>query len=348
MNILVVKTSSIGDIIQAFPVLEYLKSRFPEASIDWVVENEYQQLVGAHPFVQRVICFGSRQWRRNPLASSTHVRDFFKTLRQKKYDLLFDLQGNTKSSLITAAARANEKIGLGWKSVPEFPNYFSTQKHVEIDQTSQIQHRYLQIVQGYFEDDHLFIPKGVSLALAPEEENRLQALILERAPRIMVACNSKWPNKTLSAATLKELLSKIASEDQPYFYFVWGTEAEKKEADELALLFQGQSVGRLSFPLWQALMREMELVISTDSAALALCGTTKTPSLSFFGPSLATIYRPLGEQHVAWQGSCPYGKQFHTRCPILRSCKTGACLKSASSEALFNAYLSRSKNVKSM
>ena len=128
MNILIVKTSSIGDIIQAFPVLQYLKIRFPEASIDWVVEKEYQELVQAHPLVRRAIPFGSRLWRKKPLSSWKSIWGFFKSLRQESYDLLFDLQGNIKSSFITANSRAREKVGLGWKSVPELPNFFTTRK----------------------------------------------------------------------------------------------------------------------------------------------------------------------------------------------------------------------------
>jgi heptosyltransferase-1 len=72
-----------------------------------------------------------------------------------------------------------------------------------------------------------------------------------------------------------------------------------------------------------------------DSATLHLCGTTSTPSFSLFGPSSASIYKPLGEHHVAFQGSCPYGRTFVKRCPILRTCKTGACMKDLTAKRIF-------------
>ena len=126
----------------------------------------------------------------------------------------------------------------------------------------------------------------------------------------MVACGSRWPNKKLAEKTLEELMQKIATQENPYFYFIGGSPAEKIIADHLHSLFpeRSKSLGGLSFSLWQALMREMDLVIAVDSAALALCGMTKTPSLSFFGPSLSAVYKPLGDHHVAWQGACPYGQ----------------------------------------
>jgi heptosyltransferase I len=350
MNFLIVKTSSIGDVIQTFPILEYIKKRYPSAVIDWVIENEYLPLVQSHPSVRKAIPFHSRTWRKAlfPLATWREIKQFSQRLRQEKYDILFDLQGNTKSALITTLAAAKEKVGLGWKSVREFPNFFATHKHIDIDESLQIQQRYLQIVQKFFGDADPFTPQGVALKLTPEEENRLASLLALGAPRVMVACGSRWTNKQLSEKTLSEFLQKMAAEENPYFYLIWGSPEEKETADRLQELFPGRSrsFGKLSFPLWQALMRGMDLVIAVDSAALALCGTTQTPSLSFFGPSVAAVYKPLGDHHKAWQGSCPYGQKFESRCPLLRSCKTGACLKSISSEQLIEIYsLKKSKSM---
>jgi heptosyltransferase-1 len=337
MNFLIVKTSSIGDVIQTFPVVEYLKKRYPNAAIDWVIEKEYLSLVQAHPLIRRAIPFSSRTWRKALLPVSTwkEMKAFSQLLRQENYDVLFDLQGNTKSGLITGLAKSKEKVGLGRKSVAEWPNLFATKKHIDVDGSLQVQQRYLQVIQKFFLDETVFIPQGVDLKLKPEEESKLASLRVSHRPRIMVACGSRWSNKKLAEKTLEEVLHKIDSQEKPYFYFIGGSPGEKIFADHLHSLFpNSQSVGGLSFSLWQALMREMDLVIAVDSAALALCGMTKTPSLSFFGPSLASIYKPLGDHHMAWQGTCPYRQKFTTRCPLLRTCKTGACLKSATSDQL--------------
>ncbi len=342
MKFLIVKTSSAGDIIQAFPVLEYIKKFFPKATVDWVVEREYQALIQSHPLVRKGIIFSSRflkklgfhylEWK--------GVAQSLKQLRLEKYDFLFDLQGNIKSSFITGAARANKKVGLGWKSVAEFPNFFVIQRHINIEDSAQIQEKYLQLIQKFFEDRHPFLPKGIKLKLTLEEEQLLKKMLIFHKKRYMVACFSKWSNKQLGEDHLKAVLKRIDHEDSPYFYFIWRGESEKIIADRLHRSFpESQSVGDLSFPLWQALMGEMDLVVTVDSAALALCGTTKTPSLSFFGPSLARVYRPLGENHVSCQGGCPYGYQFDSRCPILRRCQTGACLKEIEIDQLFEAYI---------
>ncbi len=346
MNFLIVKTSSIGDVIQTFPVLEYLKKRYPHAVIDWVIEKEYLSLVQSHPLVRRAIPFSSRTWRKAllPLSTWKQMKEFSQLLRQENYDILFDLQGNTKSGLITGLAKAKEKVGLGRKSVAEFPNLFATTRRIDVDGSVQVQQRYLQVVQKFFSDEAVFIPEGVDLKLQPLEESKLASLRVSEGPKIMVACGSHWSNKKLAETTLEELIRKIATQENAYFYFISGSPAEKEIANHLHRLFpQSQSVGGLSFASWQALMREMDLVIAVDSAALALCGMTKTPSLSFFGPSHAAVYKPLGDHHVAWQGTCPYGQKFTTRCPLLRTCKTGACIKSASTDQLLENVIQLSR-----
>ena len=203
MDILIVKTSSIGDVIQTFPVLEYLKQRYPDAAIDWVIEKEYLSLVQSHPLVRRAIPFSSRTWRKTLLPISTwkEMREFTQMLRQENYDLLFDLQGNTKSGLITGLAKSKEKVGLGRKSVSEFPNLFATRRHIDIDGSLQVQQRYLQMVQKFFADETPFIPTGAVLRMQPEEEKELASLLVSEGPKIMVACGSHWPNKKLAEKT---------------------------------------------------------------------------------------------------------------------------------------------------
>jgi heptosyltransferase-1 len=329
MKFLIIKTSSLGDIIQTFPVIDYLKRRYCEAQIDWVVEYEYEEALKAHPDLSRVITFHSRRWRKQLWPALREIPRFKKELQKETYDVVFDVQGNTKSALIMACAKGKNKVGFGWKSVPELPSFFAASEHVEVERGIQIQQRYLQLLQKFFQDSTPFFPSEVVLKLNEKELSRLEILKVDLAPRIMVACGSRWVNKQLSFSMLQKIVQDLCKQRNPYFYFVSGNAKEREIALQLQSLVPNTSqvVSDLTIPLWQALIREMDLVITVDSAALALCGTTKTPSFSFFGPSLAEVYKPLGEEHRFFQGSCPYGIEFNTRCPRLRTCKTGACLK---------------------
>lgn len=327
MNILIVKTSAIGDVIQTFPVLDYLKLKFPEASIDWVVEKGIADLVSAHPHVRQVITVDTKKWRKKLFARSTwkEIQRMRKNLKLNHYDLLFDLQGNSKSALFTCFANAKEKIGYGFKTLPEKLGGLVTTRRFNPPSGINIRLQYLHLVQAYFNDFRNSLEKPV------KSKNF--------GGRLIVCFGSNWKNKQLPQETLRKFLEQIEKKWGFSFLFVFGNEKEKKYAEELHQQFpKSIIVGNLSLVELQNLMEDVEMVFSMDSAPLHLCGTTKTPSFSVFGPSSANAYKPLGDQHAAFQGTCPYGKTFIKRCPILRTCKTGACMRDLSAETLFNAF----------
>lgn len=338
---LIVKTSSIGDVIQSFHLIDYLKKRFPKCQIDWVVEKEIAPLLHAHPELDRILEVDTRLWRKNLLKHRKAISSFRKLLRKKNYDALFDLQGNTKSGFITAFAKADKKVGYSWQDLPEKTNFFATNVHLPISHAN-VRERYRQLVQDFFGDDEPIEMQPLELKLTPEEEIRLQRLgqLCFQRPRLMICFGSTWRNKMLPEDVLKEFLHRIDEKLSPSFFFVFGNEKEKEVADRLERSFSrcSHSVGELSLPLWQRFMQIVEGVISMDSAALHLCATTKTPSFSLFGPSSALAYKPVGKKHHAFQGSCPYEVQFDKRCPHLRTCQTGACLREVSPEVFFEQF----------
>lgn len=338
---LIVKTSSIGDVLQNFHLVDYLRKRFPKCSIDWVVEKEIAPLLSAHPHLGRVLSINTKLWRKNIHTHRKDMYTFIRQLREKNYDVLFDLQGNIKSGLVTAFAKAAKKVGFHWKNLPEKPNFFFTNVHLPVSQRN-VRGRYLQLLQDFFGDDDPTEMQPVALQLTEEEQTRLESLgqLCFQRPRLMICFGSNWPNKVLSESTLISFLHKIDEKLSPSFFFIYGNEAEKKIADRLERKFSccSHSVGELSLPLWQRFMHLIEGVISMDSAALHLCATTDTPSFGLFGPSSAEFYKPLGEKHHAFQGTCPYEVRFEKRCPYLRTCETGACLHGVSAEVLFEQF----------
>lgn len=334
-HFLIVKTSAIGDVIQSFHVAQLLKGRFPHCKVDWVVEKGIAPLLRAHPLIDQVLEIDTKFWRKTPLKSLASIGAFAKGLRQKNYDALFDLQSNSKSAVITMLAKARKKVGYGWQAVKEKPNYFATNVHLPISEIN-VRSKYAALIDTFFGPQENQQAQYLRMNLTEEEEGRLQHLAkfsFDR-PRIMVCFGSNWENKKLSIETLKRFLSLIP--DAPNFVFIYGNSAEKSIAEDLEREFSGhgQAVGGMSLPLWQRLMWEVDAMITMDSASLHLCATTPTPTFSLFGPSYAAAFKPLGESHYAFQGSCPYGERFDNRCSKLRTCKTGACLKEVTAQEL--------------
>ncbi len=106
MRILLIKTSSLGDVVHNLPVVTDLRARFPAATIDWVVEESFADIPRLHPGVSEVIEVAVRRWRRSALAPSVwrEIGALRRRLRAERYDLAIDTQGLLKSALITRMA----------------------------------------------------------------------------------------------------------------------------------------------------------------------------------------------------------------------------------------------------
>ena len=345
------KMSSLGDILQAFNVLDLLRSAFPDALIDWVVEEGLAPLVSAHPYVNEALLVNFKElkggwWRR---ALWKKLFGFLKKIRRRRYDLVFDLQGNCKSGIVTWISRAKVKVGFGIGCVREKPNILSTHVRFEVCKKKNIREQYLELVSRFLQErlgiKRLdFTGAGIALKIVEEERERVGLIFgqsaLQRRPRIMVCPGSQWVNKKIPLKILSEFLGRLQEKLDCSFLFVWGSDREKKECEELHMLFAETSIilEKLSFPALQNVMNGVDVVVAVDSSALHLCSITKTPSFSVFGPSSPSIFKPPGLRHFAMQGECPYGKKFDKTCPLLRTCVTGACMKNLQASEIADAF----------
>ncbi|GGY72480.1 lipopolysaccharide heptosyltransferase I [Pseudoduganella plicata] len=117
MNILLVRVSSLGDVLHNMPIVADIRRHFPNAQIDWVVEEGYVSLVRLNPMVRNIIPFALRRWRKKLSDKSVRgeIGQFFRTLREVEYDYVFDTQGLLKTGVIMGAARVvrgGQKVGL--------------------------------------------------------------------------------------------------------------------------------------------------------------------------------------------------------------------------------------------
>ncbi len=113
MKILIVKLSSLGDVVHAMPAVQDIRAAFPDATIDWVVEPAFAPLVRRVAGVHRVIECAIRRWRRSWWTGATRAewRAFKAQLQQEQYDAVIDLQGLAKSAIVTRLARGT-RFGL--------------------------------------------------------------------------------------------------------------------------------------------------------------------------------------------------------------------------------------------
>lgn len=338
LKILIVKSSALGDIVQAFPILSYLKAIDPHCEVDWVVEESCKDLIASHPLVNEVIVMNGKRWKEDfykPFFS------FCKKLKEKKYDLLFDLQGNCKSALVVWVAKAKIKVGRGRKSVREWPNLLVTNRRYEMPKKKSIQEQYLSIVEQYFQKK---IPIDTECLLnIPSSERKIVDQYIKSLSsskkKALICCGSNWENKRIRSENLSQFLQEIEKNYEVEFLLAWGNPQEKREAELLQKkLHKAHLLPKLFFSSLQYLMQKVDFLIGVDSSLIHLCGTTSTPTFGLFGPTLKNVFQPIGANQGGFQGKCPYQMQFDKQCPKLRSCPTGACLHDISVTILFKKF----------
>ena len=132
MKILLVRVSSLGDVLHNLPMVADILRHHPDATIDWVVEEGYVSLVRLNPHVRKIIPFALRRWRKGLGKAETRaeIRAFFRNLREDEYDVVFDTQGLLKTGIVMGAARikpggrkvglANGSEGSGYEGISRF------------------------------------------------------------------------------------------------------------------------------------------------------------------------------------------------------------------------------------
>lgn len=132
-RILLVKTTSLGDVIHCLPAVSDVAAHFPKARIDWVVEEPYAGIVALHPAVANVLPVAVRRWRKSLAARGTwhEISDFKRRLDPEGYDRVIDAQGLVKSALLARLAQG-ERHGLDASSAREgiATRTYNTRHHV--------------------------------------------------------------------------------------------------------------------------------------------------------------------------------------------------------------------------
>src|SRR3569833_2530529 len=113
MKILIVRVSSLGDVVHNMPMVADIRRRFPDAQIDWVVEEAYTELVRLNDQVRAIIPIALRRWRKRLHSAKTWaaMRNFYQSLRREAYDVVIDTQGLIKPCAVMRMARLHA-IGI--------------------------------------------------------------------------------------------------------------------------------------------------------------------------------------------------------------------------------------------
>ena len=119
-KILIIKLSSLGDVVHTLPVSRTLRQEYPKAYIAWIIEERYQELLYKNPDIDEVIPIRTKTWRNNwNRKTFVEILQTIKSIRSRKFDVVFDFHGLIKSGLITLLSGAQMKVGFHKKNCKE-------------------------------------------------------------------------------------------------------------------------------------------------------------------------------------------------------------------------------------
>lgn len=321
-KILIIKTSSLGDIVHALPVLEYIKMAAPEASIDWVVDEAFQDLVNRNKHLNKIFRIPLRQWKKNPISKRTWrgISTFLKNLRAQKYDIIFDLQGNIKSGIICGAALGWRKIGFSFTNLQEAASAIFTTEKIEFTPLDlHATQRYLRVISAAF----TLPPNAENFPphiLTDPDDDAFVANLLGKlnSPYILFHTGTSWHSKMWfnegwifagkRLLTLHQNATIILSWGNPEEYY-----RAKNISDQLSE-FNVKLLPKLSLKQFTALLKCCSIVVAPDTGPLHLAAAVGTPTVSIYRCTDGLRNGPLGSKHImlqaprdcsaCWNGTC--------------------------------------------
>jgi heptosyltransferase-1 len=300
-RILIVKTSSLGDVVHNLPVASDIRRHFPEAGIDWVVEEPYAPLVRLHPAVRRVIPVALRRWRQRLLGRVTwrEIGEFRRLSQAERYDAIIDTQGLLKSALIARAAKGTHHgFDAGTAREPLAARFYDVTHHVARSQHAVLRNRALAAAAlGYRVED----PTDYGIAVPGPDTRQAQpyAVLLHGSSRR----DKLWPE-----AAWTQLGRALAARGLACV-LPWGSDEERKRSDRIAQDLDHAEVPPLE-PLDRlaVMLGKAVAVVGVDTGLTHLAAALGRPVAAIYcgsDPSLTGVYGAPRAKNLGGPGEHP-------------------------------------------
>lgn len=326
-NVLIIKLSSIGDVIHALPVSYAIRETYPDAHITWVVEPPAYDIVAMDTCVDEIILFRKKEFR----SLGGFLREFGplkRKIRERRYDVVLDLQGLFKSAAIAALAQAPKGKKYGMWNMREGSQLISQPVPGPGGEEHAVDH-YLDTARAIG-----CRVKEVRFPLVvPEEEQERTRQIVSQAgaqmgnPYVVLVVGASWPTKcwpTKSFAALGDWLYQ----HRLIPVLVGNGPVEHQRAEAIGRQMEIPPVGlvgRLSFPQLTCLFSQAQAVVGGDTGPTHLACGIGTPTIMLMGPTYKVRTGLYGQmEHVlevpqdcrcCMKRACPLGRDCLSAIP---------------------------------
>ena len=311
MKILILKPSSLGDVVQAIPVLRLLKLHWPAGKIFWWVDASFAALLEDDSDLAGVVRFERRRW-----ASPVRWPEMWHSIRwmrEQAFDLVIDLQCLARSGAF--AWLANGKLLIGLDEPREGARGFYD---LIVPRASFYTHAvdwYLDLLKMLAVPVHrkfTWLPERPAVAAGLKHKWQTAD-----ARWIVLQPGARWPNKRWPIEYYAELVRKLAAVHPDFKFVILGGETDQELGAHIA---RGDSqrcldlTGKISLPEMVEWIRSSELMITNDTGPMHVAAALGKPLVAIFGPTEPRRTGPYGQLDSAVQSSLPCVPCLKSRC----------------------------------
>jgi heptosyltransferase-1 len=285
-NFLIIRLSSLGDIIHTLPAFSALRKKHPKAKISWVVEEKGKEILDFVPGIDNIVVAHTEGWRINTRKFWKEISALKKKIKNRN-QITIDFQGLIKSGFIAYLSGAKKKIGFHRKNLRESQaSLFYTDKLDEVSDNIHVIDKNLRLLTllGIMQTQYEF-PLVLPDEYVQSVKEKLQKLGYDGKKKLVVMnMGAAWKTKRWFPENWIELIQTLKKEGV-FSLILWGNEEEKALAKEV----HKESLAPLSpdFSLKEvmALIRETSLLVSGDTFALQVACAFSRPVVGIFGPT---------------------------------------------------------------
>lgn len=301
-HILLIKTTSMGDVIHTLPAIQDAVQHDPKLRFHWVVEAPFAEIAQWHPSVVRTLPVRLRRWRGQWWQAQTwrEIRTFRQALKAQAYDAIIDAQGLIKSAVLARMA-TGPRYGFAKSCARESLAARFYQHGYHTDPQQHAIQRTRELFAQVFGYDLPALNYGLERS---QFTLKTDTNISDRY--IVLLHGTTWTTKHWPESYWQELAKRIVSEGFQV-QLLWGNEAEKQRADNIAQLAPEHIVvqPRLSLTDAAGVIAHANGVVAVDTGLGHLAAALGTPTLSLYGPTNPALTGTIGNNQVHLAAQIP-------------------------------------------
>ncbi len=332
-KILLIKLTSLGDLVHALPALSDALAAYPEITFDWMVDENFQDVARWHPAVKNIYATNHRAWRKGLFHPRTFrtISHLIETVRQTEYDLIIDGQGNFKSALLSLFMRG-PRAGFDRHSVREWIAHLAYQKRYSASLKSHAIDRLRRLFASAL---------NYPMPLSPPDFQILRERFVKPAfslpdDFLVFVHNASWKTKLWPEEHWTELIRKARAEGFAIL-LPWGNPQEKERAERLSIDHRVQVLPKLTLSEIGYILERARACVAMDTGLSHLIAALNVPSVTLYGSTNAGLIGASGGSQMHLVSTRPCSPCEKKSCRF--SASENPCLKEITPDRVYKELL---------